>query len=176
MIKHSFDASYLDNDAPTSHRNYGKTWTTDERVELAKLFMSGHTLQRMCEKLGRPASGVLPKLEDMSLIEKIAGTYFRNDHGAAPVRAHGAVTLKSTKEPAMKKPAVVQTKTFTFIDGADASDLSDQEIFQKIADMEGEIAKWSAIKSRPKKLDDAIAKMQASIAALVKYVDERETA
>ena len=70
-------------------------------------------------------------------------------------------------------PANIETKTF--INGADASELSDNQIFQRIAKLEGEMDKLVGIRAKSVKKDAAIAALQSDIDALVAYVDARET-
>ena len=64
-------------------------------------------------------------------------------------------------------------ETRVFILGNSAADMTDEQIFNHIARIEGEIKKLKEINSRPKKLEAKLAKMEEDIAALAKYVDER---
>ena len=67
--------------------------------------------------------------------------------------------------------ATIETKTF--IEGIDAANLSDEQVFKKIASLENSIKVWSAIENKPKKLDALIEQTKADIKALVAYVDGR---
>lgn len=73
-----------------------------------------------------------------------------------------------TKENTMKNIVEI-----TFIDGLDASTLTDTQIFQKIAKLEKDMAGWKLIENRPAKLTKAIAALQLDIDKLVAYVDGR---
>lgn len=60
-----------------------------------------------------------------------------------------------------------------YINGTDATGLSDKEIFVLIAKTEAEIDKMKAIKTPSKKLAAAIDKLQEDVVKLATYVDER---
>ena len=61
----------------------------------------------------------------------------------------------------------------TFIAGADAAKMTDQEIFTFMAKLEGDIERLEQIKHKPQKLLAAIALMKADVVALGEYVDSR---
>ena len=60
-----------------------------------------------------------------------------------------------------------------FVNGTDATGMSDGEIFSLIAKTEAEITKLEAIKTPSKKLAAAIDKLQEDVVKLATYVDER---
>jgi len=70
------------------------------------------------------------------------------------------------------KPAKVESHVF--VDGIKGSDLTDDQIFAKIASHEAEIERLSKIKTRPKKLLDRITEIEDGISAMVDYVDNRK--
>lgn len=61
----------------------------------------------------------------------------------------------------------------TFISGIDSKDVSDDAIFNKIANLENEITQLDKTAAKPKKLIAKIEALQADIAALVAFVDAR---
>ena len=67
--------------------------------------------------------------------------------------------------------ATIETKTF--IEGIDAANLSDEQVFKKIASLESSIKAWGAIENKPQKLNALIEQTKADINALVSYVDGR---
>ena len=149
----------------TTRRFHGYPWTNEQYAELTKLFREGSCLQTMCEELERPANGVVPKLVYLNLIEFDPDKccYFRIEKFDLP---------KQPKEPIMaKQEPTIETKTF--ISGEDAANMTDEQIFNKIASLEGQIAKWTGVKTRPNKLQKHLDQLQADIAKLVEYVDAR---
>lgn len=62
----------------------------------------------------------------------------------------------------------------TLIHGVNANQLPDAEIFKLIAKLEGEVKDLSSIKASSKKIQKAIEAIEADIAKLVEYVDNRE--
>lgn len=77
------------------------------------------------------------------------------------------------QEPTMSKPITITTTTF--VNGADISKMADGEVFDLIASEEAVIEGLKKIKAQPKKLVAEIAKREAGIAALVAYLDGKES-
>jgi hypothetical protein len=75
------------------------------------------------------------------------------------------------KEPTMNTAPNIETKTF--INGTDASAMTDAQIFSKIATLEAEHNRLDTIKAKPTKLVKVMEQITADIAALVTYVDGR---
>ena len=73
-----------------------------------------------------------------------------------------------------KEITMNKIETVVRINDADASDFSDDDIFDLIAKTEKDVEKLEAIKEKPKKLEAKIVKMQESIKELAKIVDERD--
>lgn len=71
-----------------------------------------------------------------------------------------------------KSAPALETKFFIF--GVDASALTDDQIVAQIFEIEKEISRLEAVKNKPKKLTAKIGAMDADIAALVKFVDDRK--
>jgi len=65
------------------------------------------------------------------------------------------------------------SNTVTYIYGKEAPTVSDDQIFQHIAELENQIEALSRIKTKPKKLTVKLEAMQNDIEALVTLVDER---
>lgn len=64
-------------------------------------------------------------------------------------------------------------ETKTYIKGADASTMTDSQIFSRIAGIEQEIDKLKAIRTPSEKLAKTIAELEADVTALAAYVDGR---
>lgn len=94
-----------------------------------------------------------------------------NEHleSAAEHFAKVANNLKPEEEYDMAN--LIETKTF--IRGEDAINLTDNQIFDAIADIEKEIKKLREVGTASKKLDARIAELEASCKALAEYVDGR---
>ena len=137
------------------------------------MFNIGATLKQMAEALMRPADGVINKLAAKRLIAFDPGTlnYYVTRHATRGAESQPQPQpTNSTQEPAMTAPTI---ETKTFIQGEDAANLTDAQIFAKISSLEGQITKLDAIKTKPKKLVKVIEDLQADIAKLVEFVDAR---
>lgn len=80
--------------------------------------------------------------------------------------------LTQPKEPIMAA-ANFEIKTKTLIQGVDASQMTDTQIFTKIHELETQIAALNQIEAKPQKLLAAVAELRADIKNLVDYVDNR---
>lgn len=67
--------------------------------------------------------------------------------------------------------ANIETKTF--INGIDAAQLTDDQIFQRIANIEKKIDALTAIRAKSTKIQAAIASLEADVQSLVAFVDAR---
>jgi len=105
-------------------------------------------------------------------IDEAVSDFVCNTRELAEAADNVLSTQKTKEKQPMKTPAKVEEKTF--VNGTDAATMSDDDLFGLIADHEKEIAKLEAIKNQPKKLKERIAKINESIATLVKVVDERK--
>ena len=65
-------------------------------------------------------------------------------------------------------------ETLVLIQGQNAAELNDKQIFALIGKLENEAKRMGEITNKPKKLVAAIEQIQADIAKLVEYVDTRE--
>ena len=173
-----FDSSFESRDNVTRKR-HGLPWLTAELSSLRELFQEGKSLQEMCEILERPATGTLTKLVGVGCLRRETDTrsyrsiyYYRMPLAEDTAAVNETINQTETiqKEPAMTAK-LIENKVY--INGTDATGLSDKEIFVLIAKTEVEIDKMKAIKTPSKKLAAAIDKLQEDVVKLATYVDER---
>lgn len=158
----------------TRRLRHGKPWTEDELQRLAELFAQGNNLKQMTCALERPADGTISKLCHLGLIgyDSVRNRYEITQRGerAIFINKPKEETMNETKAPASASP-VIETKIF--IQGEDATYLSDEQIFNKIAKLESKVDDLKKIRNRPKKLQVQIDGLEADIVKLVEYVDTR---
>ena len=171
-----FDSSFESRDNVTRKR-HGLPWLTVELSRLRELYQEGRSLQEMCEMLERPATGTLTKLVGVGCLRRETDTrsyqstyYCRMPLAEDTAAVNEAINQTTQKEPAMTAK-LIENKVY--INGTDATGLSDKEIFVLIAKTEAEIDKMKAIKTPSKKLAAAIDKLQEDVVKLATYVDER---
>ena len=171
-----FDSSFEGRDNVTRKR-HGLPWLSTELLRLRELFQEGKSLQEMCEMLERPATGTLAKLVGVGCLTRETDTrsyrsiyYYRMPLAEDTAAVNEAINQTTEKEPAMTAK-LIENKVY--INGTDATGLSDKEIFVLIAKTEVEIDKMKAIKTPSKKLAAAIDKLQEDVVKLATYVDER---
>lgn len=173
-----FDSSFEGRDKVTRKR-HGLPWLTAELSSLRELYQEGKSLQEMCEMLERPATGTLAKLVGVGCLRREMDTrsyrstyYCRMPLAEDTAAVNEAINQTETteKEPTMTAK-LIENKVY--INGTDATDLSDKEIFVLIAKTEAEIDRMKAIKTPSKKLAAAIDKLQEDVVKLAAYVDER---
>ena len=173
-----FDSSFEGRDNVTRKR-HGLPWLPIELSSLRELYQEGKSLQEMCEMLERPATGTLTKLVGVGCLSRETDTRsYRSIYYCRMPLAEDTAAVNETinqtetiqKEPAMTAK-LIENKVY--INGTDATGLSDKEIFVLIAKTEAEIDKMKAIKTPSKKLAAAIDKLQEDVVKLATYVDER---
>ena len=173
-----FDSSFEGRDNVTRKR-HGLPWLAAELSSLRELFQEGRSLQEMCEMLERPATGTLTKLVGVGCLRRETDTrsyrsiyYYRMPLAEDTAAVNETINQTETtqKESAMTAK-LIENKVY--INGTDATGLSDKEIFVLIAKTEAEIDKMKAIKTPSKKLAAAIDKLQEDVVKLATYVDER---
>ena len=173
-----FDSSFEGRDNVTRKR-HGLPWLSAELSSLRELYQEGRSLQEMCEMLERPATGTLAKLVGVGCLRRETDTRsYRSIYYCRMPLAEDTAAVSETinqtettqKEPAMTAK-LIENKVY--INGTDATGLSDKEIFVLIAKTEAEIDKMKAIKTPSKKLAAAIDKLQEDVVKLATYVDER---
>lgn len=172
-------------------QNHGKAWTEEHKSVLKEMFDDGKSCLSMSLRLGRRPDAVAAKLEDLrrlhrSLDPSYGGVYevselhfklrgLPNPYRVAQTDGDSVDDPKPQPQPqpestTMNAPAI---ETRTFIDGTDASSLSDEAIFLKIAKAEEQVAKYEKIVTKPKKLQAKIDAMKKAIQELADYVDSR---
>lgn len=173
-----FDSSFEGRDNVTRKR-HGLPWLPIELSSLRELYQNGRSLQEMCERLERPATGTLTKLVGVGCLTRETDPrsyrsiyYYRMPLAEDTAAVNEAINQTETiqKEPTMTAK-LIENKVY--INGTDATGLSDKEIFVLIAKTEAEIDKMKAIKTPSKKLAAAIDKLQEDVVKLATYVDER---
>ncbi len=90
-----------------------------------------------------------------------------HDDGTQPNTNAAESAAPTPKENPMK------IETRTFINGVDASTLSDDAIFNEIAEIEAKIAHLRNLKTQSRKRDQTIAKMEKYAVDLAAYLDGR---
>lgn len=171
-----FDSSFEGRDNITRKR-HGLPWLAAELSSLRELFQEGKSLQEMCEMLERPATGTLTKLVGVGCLRRETDLrsyrsiyYYRMPLAEDTAAVNEAINQTTEKEPTMTAK-LIENKVY--INGTDATGLSDKEIFVLIAKTEAEIDKMKTIKTPSKKLAAAIDKLQEDVVKLATYVDER---
>ena len=158
-----FDTSFALTDNVKRAR-HGLPWTPDEHATLERLFVAGHDLKYISEALQRPAEGVISKLQ--------RGRYTWYDYTNGCYRVNNPTQPATIKKESTMSKQLIESKVF--VNGIDATDMADAEIFRLIAKTEDEIAKLRAIKTTSKKLSDAILNLEVDLIKLAEYVDSRE--
>lgn len=149
----------------TELANSGKKWSEEELSGLLNYYHKGLSLRQLCLKHGRPKTGVLNKLCELRLLRFCKLTY----KYIILVQPNNMTSIQ--KEEIAMSNANIETKVF--IQGKDASEMSDSQIFSLIAKLEAEQDKLSLIKNKPKKLVALIEGLTTDIQKLVEYVDAR---
>lgn len=75
--------------------------------------------------------------------------------------------------PYATKETIMEIQHQTLVNGRNIKDMTDDQLFDLIADEEAKIKALRAIENKPQKLKDRINKMQADIEHLIKLIDER---
>jgi hypothetical protein len=172
--------------------NHGKTWTSEHKQQLLDEFVKGTHLKELASMFGRKLDSIVAKLFDLKLLIRTQCSFasynyiyyvnlrFFEVKGLAcpylPNKAVPTTTLSQPKEATMSNDTnvtIVTIETKTLINGVDGAELSDEQIFNRIAKIEAQIKTWASIENKPKKLLAKIDEAKASIAALVSYVDGR---
>ena len=173
-----FDSSFEGRDNVTRKR-HGLPWLPIELSSLRELYQNGRSLQEMCERLERPATGTLTKLVGVGCLRRETDTIsYRSIYYCRMPLAEDTAAVNETinQTETIQKERTMTAKLIenkVYINGTDATGLSDKEIFVLIAKTEAEIDKMKAIKTPSKKLAAAIDKLQEDVVKLATYVDER---
>lgn len=146
--------------------NSGKKWEAEELSALVENYNLGLSLHDMCVRHKRPKSGVLNKLCELRILR-----YSSANYSYIVVAKPKNVNKTETEKETIMSNANIENKVF--IQGKDATEMTDAQIFSLIAKLEGEQDKLSQIKNKPKKLVAAIHALTLDIEMLVEYVDGR---
>lgn len=144
--------------------NSGKKWEEGELASLLDNYHLGLSLHDICVRHKRPRSGVLNKLCELRVLRYVSTNY-------QYVIVQLPNNVKQTEKEIIMSTENIETKVF--IQGKDASEMTDAQIFSLIAKLEAEQDKLSQIKNKPKKLVLAVEKLGQDIQRLVEYVDAR---
>lgn len=150
----------------TDLSNSGKRWDSEELAALRYNYNLGLDLTEICTRHKRPKSGVLNKLCELRLLRYNSATY-----SYIVVAEPKNVNKVETEKEIIMSNANIENKVF--IQGKDATEMTDAQIFSLIAKLESEQDKLSQIKNKPKKLVAAIHALTLDIEMLVEYVDGR---
>lgn len=199
-IGDKYNDSFRKRDTGFKWERHGKLWLQTEKENLEYYFRQGRTLEEMCNLLQRPAEGVLNQLLKRRLLKhKVPGwsydyvyavdvpetemegalrylysqnskiSFFREtEFRKSPPTPFPTTYIDDTGEPIMNN---IETKTF--IRGAEASSMSDSDIFRLIAKLEGEVDTLGKIKVKSVKVAKAIADLNEDVQKLVEYLDSR---
>lgn len=146
--------------------NSGKRWEAEELSVLVENYNLGLSLHDICVRHKRPKSGVLNKLCELRILRYIPANY-----SYIVVAKPKNVNKVETEKEIIMSNANIENKVF--IQGKDATEMTDAQIFSLIAKLESEQDKLSQIKNKPKKLVAAIHALTLDIEMLVEYVDGR---
>lgn len=150
----------------TDLSNSGKSWDSEELAALRYNYNLGLDLTEICTRHKRPKSGVLNKLCELRILR-----YSSANYSYIVVAKPKNVNKVETEKETIMSNANIENKVF--IQGKDATEMTDAQIFSLIAKLEGEQDKLSQIKNKPKKLVAAIHALTLDIEMLVEYVDGR---
>ena len=165
-----FDSSFARDDKMRRAR-HGLRWTESELATLKRWFLQGVDLERIAINMMRPSDGVLSMLSQNNLIrfdQRDMKYHITRDH--TPLDIDEDEDQPQPKEPTMATP-IIETKTF--IQGEDAANLTDDQIYAKIVKLQDRIAGYDKIANKPKKLQLLILDLIADIGKLVRFVDSR---
>jgi len=81
-----------------------------------------------------------------------------------------------TPPPENLMTKLIKIESRVFVNGTDVSNFADADLYNLIAEQEKAIGELEKIQTKPKRLQNEIAERRAGIEALVKMLDERDTA
>lgn len=126
-------------------------------------------------KLSYPASA--PSAVRVAVKPTAPTTYadcvFKPENVSNIVTVQGSDIETASPLPTIEEDTMIAIENRTYINDTNAADMTDDQVFTKIADLERDMAKLEAIKNKPQKMVKRIGEMQDAITKLVKYVDER---
>lgn len=151
---------------------HGLPWTSEEHAKLKSLWLdSNWSFAAICQILKRPETGVAAKLQHMGYIchnSSLGCNEYEVLNRPSPLKAE-----KAAKEPTNPFESKIMFEVKTFINEQDASKLSDAEIFVLMAKAEKNLESFKNLKTSSKKKDAAIAQIEADLAKMAEYLDNR---
>lgn len=167
--------------------NQGKTWAVVEEQNLIAMWKEGMSVEELARRFQRSVGGLIARLDMLRLIRHESApsqgnswkpTYIMvvlNPHYSLFNKKESTMAIPTMGEATLGKaptlPPAYEVKAFIY--GTLAENVSDETIFQHIADLESQIKKLEAIGNKPKKLTARIKALQDQITALITYCDER---
>lgn len=167
---------------------YGKLWTEEELDLLHFCIFSGASLHTTALTLERPVAGLISKACMLRWLTVVADygsiphTYLINPRyrdRALSCFSEDMCRMRISKFHQPPQEAIMAEKeknieTLVMIQGENAANKTDTQLYALIGTLEGQIKKLEAIENKPKKLEKAIASLRDDIAKIVAYVDSRE--
>lgn len=153
---------------PYQRENHGKPWTPQMHQELCRLWCTTDTcFEEITVLMGRSHDSVTAKLRSLGYLtyDQAQGGYHCKN------RSNGKQTTEPTDNQENNMTLNIETKTF--INGVDASQLTDAQIFDRIARIELEIDKLGNIRAKSTKLQHAMDMLRKDVDDLVAFVDAR---
>ena len=126
----------------TDLSNSGKRWDSEELTALRYNYNLGLDLTEICTRHKRPKSGVLNKLCELRILR-----YSSANYSYIVVAKPKNVNKVETENEVIMSNANIENKVF--IQGKDATEMTDAQIFSLIAKLESEQDKLSQIKNKP---------------------------
>lgn len=173
----------------TTGARHGRPWLDEDYANLRRMFFEVNSLTYICKTLGRSAGGVVPKLKQMKLVyEGNDNMYHPNIYYAVDSSAETRVqprsseelydlqqaeTLNQIQEQTEMNNEVKVIEEITLINGQNATNLSDDDIFKLIGKLEEMAQSLCRIQNKPKKLVAKIDSINEDIKKLVDFVDAR---
>lgn len=175
--------------------NHGKTWTDEDMTELKSKWADGRSLRLLAASLRRKPSAVVSKLKGLGILSRddyqspyrvtaygqreLIGLHLAAKETTFSTQAYEFTT--STKEIDMTTTAPT-IENRTFIDGTDATQLSDDQIINRLvklasaaADIE-KVLPWMPNGEAREVLIRRQQGLRAGLADLSGYFDNRKTA
>lgn len=157
----------------SEYANHGARWTEADKRRLEIGFTAGEELQVICDRLGRPVSGVLCKLHEMKyLVCNVTTSEYKRREDYDLIRNFSYETSTETpKETTMNDstPLTVSNKTYVF--GVDSSLMSDNDFISALLKVEKKIDALNAVKTPSKKIASMIEALEADRLAIVTLFD-----
>jgi hypothetical protein len=140
-------------------------WHAASEARLKVYVDAGKPVDEIAELFGRSRTAILSRMIFNNIIKRneLTGEYtYMNPEDCKIAKAN----------PVAPVPALWETKCY--INGRDASSMTDEEIFAAIAQAEARVGRYKDIIYKPEKLKKAILDLHDQIGKLVEFVDSRK--